>query len=989
MVSNYVGRCHLAKKIVRLPVATALLHSGLSQVHGFQFQNSRMARRQRVHIFQARNHRVPQQTQREERQVMLSSPFFYLLVVAPLWVSSSSALDSYDEPSFETIETRTWSNDGSIAPADTIMFDDGSSARLILKTDGNDSAPLPPFGCGFISPAQAGAGNHTASATYFFGVLMLGGLNTSVAHQQVWLANRDKPIRENGTLKFTAEGGLVLQDSDGTSVWSSGPSGKSLVGIALEVNGNLQLYDANSTVFWQSFDEPSDALLPGQLLYNEARLVAGTSPNNWSSGGQYYVQMGSDGFSAFVRADAPLKYLNLGPGRTSRQLSTAKQMITNPKKGFVRKPYTKPCTYANGCDRRRPDGTNPSHANLFEPNNSSRDRPPPTTYAVHDGQYFNVTIGGTNAIYRISPESAATVSYQYLRLGFDGHLRTYRWQKTNSSEEIYDLVTKQVDYCQHPDVCGDYGICNRGSTCSCPKALINGSTYFRPSTGLGCSENVSLSCQSPLDRHRLVNLGNLSYFSFIDNRAADPTFRSLDACKNACQDNCNCRASFFKYDGNISDGDCYLLYKILSIRANPLPGVGPYNSSAFIKVQLPYLAPGAPPGNNNVSASIPLNTLRKKNHQAGIISGSVATGIVIIVIVVALCLVISKKIKKKKKDRDEGEEYFQHVLKMPKRFTYEELFAATENFKDQLGAGGFGTVFKGELKDGTKIAVKRLDNRGQGMKEFLAEVETIGNVNHFNLVRLIGFCVDKSFQLLVYEYMSNGSLDKWIFHSQKNMDINWQMRKKIILDIARGLAYLHEECRQRIVHFDIKPQNILLDDDFNAKVSDFGLSKLMARDQSQVHTTLKGTPGYLAPEWQQLKITLKVDVYSFGIVALEIICGRRNLDGSRSETSKHLLRLLQEKAEANHLIDIVHNSSMDIKLHEHDVLKMIKLAAWCLQDDHTRRPQMSMVVKVLEGAAEIEPNISYKFCHAMVHSLVNIIAVDSEPPQASVLSAPR
>ncbi|KAL5993602.1 hypothetical protein ACLOJK_041851 [Asimina triloba] len=156
------------------------------------------------------------------------------------------------------------------------------------------------------------------------------------------------------------------------------------------------------------------------------------------------------------------------------------------------------------------------------------------------------------------------------------------------------------------------------------------------------------------------------------------------------------------------------------------------------------------------------------------------------------------------------------------------------------------------------------------------------------------------------------------------------MRKKIILYIARGLAYLHEECRQRIVHFDIKPQNILLDDDFNAKVSDFGLSKLMARDQSQVHTTLKGTPGYLAPEWQQLKITLKVDVYSFGIVALEIICGRRNLDSSKSETSKHLLRLLQEKFEANHLIDIVHSSSMDIKLYEHDVLKMIKLAAWCL-----------------------------------------------------------
>ncbi|XP_058095520.1 G-type lectin S-receptor-like serine/threonine-protein kinase SD2-5 [Magnolia sinica] len=328
---------------------------------------------------------------------------------------------------------------------------------------------------------------------------------------------------------------------------------------------------------------------------------------------------------------------------------------------------------------------------------------------------------------------------------------------------------------------------------------------------------------------------------------------------------------------------------------------------------------------------------------------------------------------------------------MPQRFSYEDLRVATDDFREKLGEGGFGSVFKGILEDGTNIAAKQMEKIGQGMKEFLAEVETIGNIHHFNLVQLIGFCAERSRQLLVYEYMSNGSLVHWIFNRNMNPVPDWQSRKKIILDIAKGLAYLHEDCRQRIVHLDIEAQNILLDDNFNAKVSDFGLSKLMDRDQSQVQTTMRGTPGYLAPEWQQLRITLKVDIYSFGIVVLEIVCGRKNLDRSRSVQSKHLLRLLQEKAKENCLIDIIDGSSANMELHREEAMKMIKLAAWCLQDDHTRRPLMSMVVKVLDGAMEVEPEISYRFSNAMAHNSTTSADFHllSDPPQASVLSAPR
>ncbi|KAL5983497.1 hypothetical protein ACLOJK_017583 [Asimina triloba] len=394
--------------------------------------------------------------------------------------------------------------------------------------------------------------------------------------------------------------------------------------------------------------------------------------------------------------------------------------------------------------------------------------------------------------------------------------------------------------------------------------------------------------------------------------------------------------------------------------ADPVPGVSPYHSSAFIKVQLPYSPPTQAPVNSPPSRTALHQTSRRKTNLPAILSGSLVSVFALLLFVLGVVISIKKRKTKKAKAREtERADYFNPVLRTPKRFSYEELCVATEDFKDRLGGGGFGSVFRGALEDGTRIAVQRLDNRGQGMKEFLAEVETMGNIHHFNLVRLIGFCAEESCQLLVYEFMSNG---------QRNREIEWQTRKKIVLGIAKGLTYLHDECLQRIIHLDIKPHNILLDDNFNAKVSDFGLSKQMDRDQSQVQITMQGTPGYIAPEWRQLRVSLKFDIYSFGIVVLETVCGRRNFDSSRSESSQHLLRLLQEKAEADRLLDIVEGPSTDMQLHGDEVLKMIQLASLCLQDDHTRRPQMSVVVKVLEGAMEVEPNTSYRFCNAMTHT---------------------
>ncbi|KAK2990086.1 hypothetical protein RJ640_000858, partial [Escallonia rubra] len=335
-----------------------------------------------------------------------------------------------------------------------------------------------------------------------------------------------------------------------------------------------------------------------------------------------------------------------------------------------------------------------------------------------------------------------------------------------------------------------------------------------------------------------------------------------------------------------------------------------------------------------------------------------------IVIICIICIFVVRKIvvRKKSEYEENEEDYLDQLPGMPTRFSFRELESRTENFSCKLGEGGFGSVFQGSLSNGIKVAVKQLDGIGQlKKKSFLAEVETIGSIHHVSLVRLVGFCAEKSYRLLVYEYMGNGSLDKWIFHGNEGLALGWLSRRKIIFDIAKGLAYLHEECRQKIYHLDIKPQNILLDEYFNAKVSDFGLSKLIDKDQSQVMTTLRGTPGYMAPEWLSSVITEKVDVYSFGVVILEILCGRRNLDRSQPEEDMHLLSIFKRKAEEEQLLDMIDKCSEDMQAYAAEVVQMMSVAAWCLQSDFARRPSMSVVVKVLEGLVDVEGNLNYDF----------------------------
>uniref|UniRef100_A0A453GB51 Protein kinase domain-containing protein n=1 Tax=Aegilops tauschii subsp. strangulata TaxID=200361 RepID=A0A453GB51_AEGTS len=232
------------------------------------------------------------------------------------------------------------------------------------------------------------------------------------------------------------------------------------------------------------------------------------------------------------------------------------------------------------------------------------------------------------------------------------------------------------------------------------------------------------------------------------------------------------------------------------------------------------------------------------------------------------------------------------IVGRPNIFSYGEIKSATDSFSlsNILGRGGYGPVYKGKLLDGRIVAVKQLSSTShQGKKEFMTEIATISAVQHRNLVKLHGCCIDSKTPLLVYEYLEQGSLDQAIF-GKTDLNLDWRTRFEICVGIARGLAYLHEESSMRIVHRDIKASNVLLDADLNPKISDFGLARHYKDSMTHLNTGVAGTLGYLAPEYAMMgHLTEKADVFAFGVVALEILAGRRNFDDSLEEDEKYLL----------------------------------------------------------------------------------------------------
>ncbi|XP_043725733.1 G-type lectin S-receptor-like serine/threonine-protein kinase SD2-5 [Telopea speciosissima] len=523
----------------------------------------------------------------------------------------------------------------------------------------------------------------------------------------------------------------------------------------------------------------------------------------------------------------------------------------------------------------------------------------------------------------------------------------------NDGSTVAEPMVIPQDSCSTPEPCDPYYVCYSDNRCQCP-AVLNSQPNCAPGIESPCSSKSNGSLE-------LVNAGDsLDYFAL----GYIPSFSrsDLSGCKNACLSNCSCLALFF----DNSAEQCFLFDQIGSLQQS---GQGSTGYISYIKV-LRDGNQGQKSGGKGSNSS--------QKHFPIIMAIAVVT-----ILAISGILYLGFQYHKKKtsvpespKGSSEEDMFLENLSGAPIRFSYNDLQTATNDFSVKLGHGGFGSVYQGMLPDGTRIAVKKLEGIGQGKKEFRAEVSIIGSIHHIHLVRLKGFCAEGTHRLLVYEYMAKGSLDRWIFpKDREDHMLDWETRFNIALGMAKGLAYLHEDCDVKIIHCDIKPENVLLDDNYFAKVSDFGLAKLMTREQSHVFTTLRGTRGYLAPEWiTNYAISEKSDVYSFGMVLLEIIGGRKNFDPAETSEKAHFPSYafkMMEEGSTKEILDSKLNTHKD----DRSVITAIKVALWCIQEDMYLRPSMTKVVQMLEGLSPVpQPPTSSQMGSRLYSSLFKSIS---------------
>ncbi|XP_031107627.1 rust resistance kinase Lr10-like [Ipomoea triloba] len=310
----------------------------------------------------------------------------------------------------------------------------------------------------------------------------------------------------------------------------------------------------------------------------------------------------------------------------------------------------------------------------------------------------------------------------------------------------------------------------------------------------------------------------------------------------------------------------------------------------------------------------------------------------------------------KKEDQVKIERFLEDYKALkPARYSYVDIKKITDRFSEKLGEGSYGTVYKGKLSDDVFVAVKVLNNsKGDGDgEEFVNEMSTIGSIHHINVVRLVGYCADGFHRALVYEYLVNNSLEKFVFSPNDTNFLGWEKLQQIALGIAKGVEYLHQGCDQRILHFDIKPRNILLDQNFNPKISDFGQAKLCSKEKSIVSmTAARGTMGYIAPEVFSRNfgnVSYKSDVYSFGMLLLEVVGGRKKSDISESpETSQA----------QDYFPDWIYNilnrgEEVEIQIEKEEDSKIAKkltiVGLWCIQWYPVDRPSIKVVIQMLEA----------------------------------------
>lgn len=521
-------------------------------------------------------------------------------------------------------------------------------------------------------------------------------------------------------------------------------------------------------------------------------------------------------------------------------------------------------------------------------------------------------------------------------LDVSGQMKTLIWNE--ASQDWIGSYANPKAQCDVYALCGPFTVCNDNPAlyCSCMKgfSIRSQEDWELNDRSGGCVRNIPLNCGSNRSTAGMTDeFYSMSTVQLPQNAHNIGPTTSAGECAEVCLRNCSCTA--YSY----TDSRCSIWQEeLLNVKHQHAENTDTNGGVLYLRLAA--------------------KEMQTQKHDRRVIIGVATAAIVTALSLLALILLLFWLLLVWRNNKWWYGGTFKNLQDSGGiiAFRYIDLQRATRNFSEKLGAGGFGSVFKGYLSDSATIAVKRLDGACQGEKQFRAEVSSIGIIQHINLVRLVGFCCEGERRLLAYEHMPNRSLDIHLFQSN-NTVLNWSTRYKIALGVARGLAYLHESCQDLIIHCDIKPQNILLDASFVAKIADFGMAKLMGRDSSRVLTTARGTAGYLAPEWiSGVAITSKVDVYSYGMVLMEIISGRSNSLEQFTAGGDHAVffpvhaahTLLQGDVE--NLVD--GKLSGDVNLEQAE--RLCKVACWCIQDDDLDRPTMGEVVRVLEGVFDLE-----------------------------------
>ncbi|EMS45196.1 Putative receptor protein kinase ZmPK1 [Triticum urartu] len=780
-----------------------------------------------------------------------------------------------------------------LSPGSSLSVEDSSD--VLHSPDGT-------FTCGF---------NNISGSAFVFSIWF-----SNTAHEKtvVWSANHLHPVYSWGSqVMLYADGGMVVKDYNGQAVWETNVSSSSKAEqVQLLDTGNLIMKGQGDIILWQSFDSPTDTLLPNQNITSATKLV---SANRLLVPGRYSFHFDDQHLLTLFYDQTDISFI----------------YWPDPNK------------------------------NIWEKQRSSFNT---TTIGVLDSSgYF---LGSDNLTFKATDWGLKVM--RRLTLDYDGNLRLYSLNKSDGRWSVTWMAYPQT--CSVRGLCGMNGICvyTPRPACACAPGH---EIIEQRDRSKGCRPKFNLSCDG---QEMFVKLHNTD---FRGNDQSSSTSVSFHTCKKICLNNCNCKG-FSYWQGS---GSCFP--KSSLVGGVTSPGLG---RSIYLKLpktlhvsesSIPHSQPFGHRYAPSCSAKNKIFTTDFLDQPKSSQSGSHPQYLYLYVFLSAIfcvevifvafgCWFVLRREGKQLTGVWPAEVGYEMITNHFRRYTYKELQRATRKFKDQIGCGASGIVYKGILKDKRVVAVKRLADINQGEEEFQHELSVIGKIYHMNLVRVWGFCSDGPHRILVLEYVENASLDKTLFSSKApQILLEWNQRFKVALGVAKGLAYLHHECLEWVIHCDLKPENILLDENLEPKITDFGLAKLVNRGGSNKNVSrVRGTRGYIAPEWVSgHPITAKVDVYSFGVVLLELLKGARVSDWASNADEEvvtvlgRVVRMLTE----NLMLELEGSQQLwvadfiDLRLNSQfnnlQARMMVKLAVSCVEEDGRKRPTMENVVQMLLSVA--------------------------------------